>query len=264
MPLCSYFCYLMRQLSPERRVGGNPPTVVENIRYAREGFETSLTILGEDFLRTTKEFTKIRNHRLLSSLKRAYGALIDFIPALQEKLATAIPPRRIWNGRDFLAARAKVKAIVLPNSSLVPFSAFMDLPLPFTDDAPEEFVKCHVQKMTSASFLEDSLWAGYYSLTYPDSMSFDPPMHSIRFVVDRTESSTLHLRGIGGRDRVDAFTLEGTLDTKTGVLRMKKEYDGGDPTWYWLGIMTPFGIVAVWGDLQWGGWVWMYKVAWCP
>ena len=165
----------------------------------------------------------------------------------------------------------------MPHPHDIPFHEFMDLPTPFSNDVLREFAICHVPHMTAASFLEDSEWCGYYSLSdrtplqYFGSgqISFDPPMYDINFSVDRSEDSNqkkgvLNVTGTGGMDGVGTFTLSGTIDTKDGTLSMVKAYDNDGLSWNWRGVLTPLGLVAQWGEPDWGGWVWMWKATWCP
>ena len=68
-----------------------------------------------------------------------------------------------------------------------------------------------------------------------------------------------------GRDTLNAFTLEGLLNTKTGVITMIKTYfDNAGPTWNNIGLLTPLGIFTCWGREEWGGWALIWKTSWCP
>ena len=160
-----------------------------------------------------------------------------------------------------------------PNA--IPFSALMDPPAPFAagDDVVDcevaaRLATCHLPAMASKAFLEDGEWIGYYSLGTGRGLteSFDPAMRGLHLeVIDEADNGTVHFRGTGGRDHVNAFTLEGKLDRASGKLYAQKIYPGH--TWHWGGVMTPFGMIGEWGNIHgWearrGGWFWLWKKAW--
>ena len=156
-------------------------------------------------------------------------------------------------------------SMAVPTSSSIPFHLMMDLPLPFSPSATTEFATCHLAKMTTADFLEDGEWTGFYSLSSirQDTIAFDPPMHGIQFVATPQggSSRTLKLRATG-EDGIQAFDLEGEIVSETGRITLEKRYLGGHPTWDWVCMMTPMGIVGSWGRNHFGGWIWLWKVGW--
>lgn len=160
---------------------------------------------------------------------------------------------------------SQIPTMAVPTSSSIPFRLMMDVPLPFAPSATMEFASCHLAKMTTSDFLEDGEWAGFYSMSYgPDEcMSFDPPMHGIRFVATATSNSptTLDLHGTG-EDGIAAFDLKGKIVPGTGQIFLRKVYSGGSPTWEWACMMTPVGIVGSWGDQNYYGGLWLWKVGW--
>ena len=133
-----------------------------------------------------------------------------------------------------------------------------------------EFPSCHLAKMTTVDFLQDGEWTGFYSMSFSprrgrgESVYFDPPMHSIRFVAYAQcggDPTVLTLQGTG-EDAVGAFDLEGKLAPETGNINLRKTYSGGDPVWDWVCVMTPVGIVGSWGEGEFGGWIWLWKTGW--
>lgn len=170
---------------------------------------------------------------------------------------------RIMRPWDILPQTATVS---VPTFTSIPFHLMMDVPLPFSPNAAINFASCHLAKMTTADFLEDGEWAGFYSVPYRrgNSPSFDPPMHGIHFVVTANTNGqgTLNLQSTG-EDAVGAFDLEGKLAPGTGHISMKKTYSGGSPVWDWVCIMTPVGIVGEWGGGgTYGGGIWLWKTGW--
>lgn len=159
---------------------------------------------------------------------------------------------------------SRILAVAVPTSTSIPFHLMMDVPLPFSPNAGMELASCHLARMTTADFLEDGEWAGFYTIPNgPYSVIFDPPMHGIRFVVTANNDSptTLNLHGTG-EDGISTFDLDGKISPTTGQIILKKVYFGGAPAWDWNCIMTPMGIVGVWGKRENHGWIWLWKVGW--
>ena len=144
----------------------------------------------------------------------------------------------------------------------------MEFEHPFAE-APLSFVRTsHLAVTTSPKYLEDAEWIGIYTLSFPllraarrRDLDFDPPMHDIRFKATQS-SGDPHLSDLcaGGRDSVGSFTLDGIVNRESGFLELHKTYQGGSPTWRWQCLMTPFGMVGSWGDINYGGWVWLWKL----
>lgn len=155
-------------------------------------------------------------------------------------------------------------ALIVPNAKDIPFLSMMDLPLPFALTTPRELATCHLPKMTSREFLEDGEWIGFYSISrqIEERVSFDPPMHGIRFSASANDDcpTILYLHATG-KDGVDPFDLDGLVEQKSGKVMLTKRYNQFN-IWYWSSIMTPYGIVGTWGSRGYGGWVWLWKVGW--
>ena len=102
--------------------------------------------------------------------------------------------RALENGRDF-------SPMSIPTSNSVPLHSIMDIPIPFSNSAAMDLASCHTAKMTTAAFLEDGEWAGYYSTSHASGgyQHFHPPLHGIRIVATAgsDSASTLSLHGIG-------------------------------------------------------------------
>lgn len=259
-----YFCTVMKHMLREREVGDSALEFLENIPVARQRFQSCFL---KSMMKTSAPLHgPARKRRAIQATRGAYTTFEPFILALRKKLAKEPPPQGL--GTTFLDSSSLLHSLPAPDSYSIPFGDFMDLPLPFTDDAPEAFAICHLRQTTSPSFLEDGEWGGYYSLPaspfqHGGEVMFDPPMDKIQFAVESTDDSAVYIQGTGGSDRVGHFTLSGTVDTETGALSMVKQYVNDGPRWTWVGFLTPFGIIAAWGGGIWGGWVWLYKAAWC-
>ncbi|KAL8639106.1 MAG: hypothetical protein Q9226_008915 [Calogaya cf. arnoldii] len=220
--------------------------------------------------RGPQPFLSPSNEYVLDAASLAYRILSYFIRDLRKKLATE-PPREASEGSANQNSQSSPRnTLALPSSASIPFTEFMDLPVPFSDNnVLKLFTTCHLRRMSDPGFLQDgSEWCGYYSLPYPHAeVDFDPPMHGIRFTTAAAsnDSRLIEIEGTGGIDSVGAFKLRGTIDIDIGVLNMDKLYTSDGPRWGWVGFLTPFGIIASWGARNHGsgGWVWLYKRAWC-
>lgn len=163
----------------------------------------------------------------------------------------ALRHRSLCRGDDFFP-------MIAPTSNSIPFSSMMDLPLPFSPTATIDLPSCHMAKMTTAEFIEDGEWAGYYCTTSQlhSYQYFQTPLYGVRFVAtgEGDSASTLNLQGTGN-DGTGVFDLDGTFFQETGQIVLTKEYVGGQ-VWTLVGIMTPMGIVGSWGSSDYGGWLW--------
>lgn len=162
--------------------------------------------------------------------------------------------------------------IALPVPCKIPFHSIMDLPRLFGND-PSRFPTCHIPKMTTPGFLS-GIWQGYYS----DPRSFvhrdyDPPMRGINIVarVPNPEDLAEGHRNVtvidsqsAGVDAHGAFTLAGVVH-HDGSVQLEKSYQALVFSWSWVGRVTPFGMVGVWGGDagQFGGHFWIWKKEWC-
>lgn len=262
-----FFCVVMQILLPDHAAVHVIPPPAEGTASARRQFIRSLSrTVGNDVPHHSKEHT-------LEAASNAYIVLAYFVRDLRVKLATETP-QRTWDGFVHQNSQSPLSNFAVPNSHSIPFTEFMDLPLPFTDDSPSKFATCHLRKMINVSFFEDgSEWGGYYSLSFVrfqrtrTEVEFDPPMHNVRFTAEWCNDVVLRVDGTGGSDGVGTFTLRGTIAADTGALSMEKIYANHGPRWRWVGFLTPFGVIASWGAGEadsWGGWVWLYKTAWSP
>ena len=203
----------------------------------------------------------------LDAASDAYFTLAYFLRDLRTKLATAP-----LLGRGMLFPHHNIpsfsRILAIPETNTIPFTNLMDLPVPFSANDLSQFATCHMRRMMDPTFLQDGAeWGGYYSLPAWDDSSakvdFDPAMHGVRFTTTEfLHTGSIQLHGTGGMDGVGAFELKGTIDGNTGALHMQKIYVNHGIRWQWVGFLTPFGIVASWGE-RYGGWVWLYKLAWC-
>lgn len=261
------FCVVMQTLLPDRPAVNIIPPLAKGTVSARERFIDGLSRTAED-----DEPYHSKEHTP-EAAANAYVVLAYFVHDLREKLATE-PPQGTWDGFVYRNSQSPSSNLAVPNSHSIPFTEFMDLPLPFTDDDSSNFATCHLRQMINVSFFEDdSEWGGYYSLPVSrfqrtsTDVEFDPAMHNIRFTAEGRNPAVLEILGTGSNDGIGAFTLRGTIAADTGALTMEKSYANRGPRWRWVGFLTPFGIIASWGRRgadAWGGWVWLYKIAWVP
>ena len=112
-------------------------------------------------------------------------------------------------------------------------------------------------------------WAGYYTID-DDETGQDPPMFlELRYIqgplalisAGPGPSETILFSG-EGHDGVGTFTLRGSCDTRTGAVMARKSYATHE--WSWQGMVTPFGMAGIWGDifLTRGGWWYIWPREW--
>ena len=129
--------------------------------------------------------------------------------------------------------------------------------------------------LAGLSFTSGHQWTGVYTYIM-DAMYGD---HPVQHLPDDTameielflapppaadsEAHNVYLRG-EGIDNMGEFTLNGECDTRTGVVDARKAYVGAH--WCdssWNGLVTPFGMVGVWGNKSDGdGWWWIWPEVW--
>ena len=108
-------------------------------------------------------------------------------------------------------------------------------------------------------------WAGYYTYSNILGEPRDPPMiFKFDLVPPPAINGAAHkVYFLGeGADSAGSFLLEGSADTHTGAVVARKSYVGAH-WWSWLGVVTPFGMVGVWGiDAETYGWWWIWPQEW--
>ena len=111
-------------------------------------------------------------------------------------------------------------------------------------------------------------WVGHYTYIVdtftPDQV--DPPMILRLFLatppVANAVTHKVYFHG-EGTDGIGQFTLDGECDTRTGMAMARKLYVNSH-WWDWYGVVTPFGMVGVWGNaLQTFGLWWIWPQEWC-
>ncbi len=212
--------------------------------------------------RNTHELTVDNLDMLMRKRIQAFIAVGVFAMLLRNDICEGDVERR-WD-RMTNGARPPFAAMIVPNVRDIPFYSMMDLPLPFSPTAPEEFATCHLPYMTSQDFLADGEWTGFYSISMGSGgyIDFDPPMHGIRFVthVFDDKPTTVNVRATG-MDGVGSFDLSGQIDRESGKVVLRKSYSDTHE-WQWCCLMTPYGIVGTWGSGLYGGWLWLWKASW--
>ena len=203
----------------------------------------------------------LSTHLPIQKLAHANTAIMLFAYFLFQTPVYGAPARNQLGGTNSLVQPPR--SLQLPLVHNIPFSSMMELVLPFGPDSSKTFATCHLPKVTSREFFEDGEWVGFYSYGH-GRMTFDPPMHGIRFraryvSLDKTKLE-LHATGT---DSVGGFELNGQV-MQDGKATLVKRYWPG-PIWHWASIVTPFGIVGTWGgngELRIGGWFWLWKASW--
>jgi hypothetical protein len=162
---------------------------------------------------------------------------------------------------------------IWPLPSRIPFRDLLDIPKPLQDDSATKFTTAHMERMTSAEFLQSGEWTGLYCYgsSTTQTITFDSPMCQIHFDVDGVREdqhsggeTVLLVTSRTGKDAVGPFTLSGEV-SQSGAVRMYKSYTNSGFGWSWVARMTPYGIVGFWGsDIshQIGGCIWIWKKVW--
>jgi hypothetical protein len=123
--------------------------------------------------------------------------------------------------------------------------------------------------LAALSSTTGSAWAGYYTFFGFDGR--DPPMYlQLRTgppppgLDSGPDSDPNHMSYFcgEGHDGVAPFTIAGWCDVCTGVVGAIKAYEMIQ--WEWHGVVTPFGMVGIWGPGWGGGWWWIWPREWSP
>lgn len=258
-------------------------TKLQAIHFINLSFILSYTVLQR--LGSTNESQEIIS--LFAGFFGPIPAVVDVVDTVLSRLSERVPGYETFN-RDFALSQASAVLPVLlvaiadsylyhqqrllPVPAKIPFAEFMDVPNVFRNSA-ERFTTCHYQHMTSPGFLSGR-WMGYYS----DQRRFrrrnrmvhiDAPMQNIQMIVhEPTEEARTRLRisaiidrETKGYDACGDFRLSGRV-REDGLVSVAKQYLGSAISWTWTGRITPFGIVGVWGDDSFGGYLWIFKEEW--
>jgi hypothetical protein len=156
-----------------------------------------------------------------------------------------------------------------PTAFTIPFSSFMNIPLPFSLGCAEMFSTCHLPAMTTAAFIESSEWTGYFGARLQRPLHdmarprFDLPMNGVRFSVVQKDgdSGVVKLHSGALSDHKGNFYLEGELWTASGKINLTRRHESFPSVLRLQALMTPFGIVASWGVAE-GYWMWLWKSEW--
>ena len=117
-----------------------------------------------------------------------------------------------------------------------------------------------IARLSSAS---GDRWAGYHTSSVLELR--DPPMFFKLNLVPppaaNGDAYKVYFCGEGA-DSGGSFLLEGSADSHTGVVIARKTYVGAH-WWSWNGLITPFGMVGVWGVESGAyGWWWIWPEEW--
>jgi hypothetical protein len=165
------------------------------------------------------------------------------------------------------------KGVPLPlplTTFTIPFSSFMQIPLPFSLGSAGMFSTCHLAGMTTPYFIESGEWTGYFGgqlhrpLQKISGARFELPMEGIQFSVSthKGDPGILDLRSVGkANDYKGEFYFEGELWRATGKTNLRRWYQNFPLDMSFQALMTPFGIVASWGVAE-GYWMWFWKSQW--
>ena len=154
-----------------------------------------------------------------------------------------------------------------PATSHIPFASMMNLSLPFQPGARQRNPTCHLPIMAGKAFLEEGVWEGYYAYCFdrsPYLCRFDPPMKHLRLRCTEESTDDVQFFEGSGSDNVGRFSLSGWIHVESGKIVAKKQYSLYGVSWDWSAFMTPFGIAGTWGEIEYGGWLWLWKADWIP
>ncbi|CAM0142932.1 unnamed protein product [Umbelopsis sp. WA50703] len=153
------------------------------------------------------------------------------------------------------------------------------------------------ERYISDAYLVEGEWMGYYSFLDPDdSLASDrsngrredwfdgpmrlslrrvplddeaPPSDQATYSMATSEFPSQHLRSSPltrfegqGSDNLGAFTITGLVDdTECGQMTWEKTYIDSAETWEYSGrFILPMGLCGRWGDEEYGGPWWMWRV----
>ncbi|MCJ1456474.1 hypothetical protein MMC28_006835 [Mycoblastus sanguinarius] len=259
------FCLTMRLLSK------NPAEDLGDPRSSRTPWAVAQRVLMQSLSKPLMEPQRApslpSNNAIEILMQRRTQAIVTMEERTQAVVTVGIfatvlrDTLRRWNLHT-RGPPSPAASLVIPTANDIPFHSMMDLPLPFSPGTNRELATCHLAKMTSQEFIEDGEWTGFYSLGTGDRITFDPPMHGIRFkaTANNDNPATLKLHS-SGKDSVAPFDLEGLIVQETGKIMITKTYSENF-YWHWSCVMTPYGIVGSWGRNSSGGSVWLWKARW--
>jgi len=179
--------------------------------------------------------------------------LPDIVPTSMRYIAWCLIQIKMRLGLHFRAARS-------PLSLLPPSIPPMNPASPH--DGPRELGSTTIlwpwpldglagTPLAGLSFTSGHRWAGYYTLSevLEAEETYFPPMFLKLYLAPPPAADEagykVYFSGEGA-DSVGQFTLEGSSNTKTGAVVARKTYVGSH-WWDWYGVITPFGMVGVWG-----------------
>jgi hypothetical protein len=280
------FCVAFRLLSYDPFIDGRPEEI--HPRYA--GGMISFLSLGR-FERDPlgRDSTLSDEMRLAAAVHSSANKAVAFFILKLKDIQACIQPMHFRG------------ACQLPSASSIPFSSLMKLPLPFAEDAIENFATCHLENMAEASFFENTEWTGYFYVpTRESNMIYGIGAPSIQHSVQvprssanqaqrfalfkqdsiRTSANKLQLMSNHfhtGDDNhylyisvsivPEALRMLGAhqvvfqVNRRTGLLSVDHYTNNGTTHTKMLGALTPFGIVA--RRVNGYRWLWMWKREWC-
>ena len=202
-----------------------------------------------------------QRHRTRTIL--AVGVIIRL---LRDRFYDNVNVGRGWGGLINIVPTLESAPLELPTLEGLRLHSIMKFPLPFTPTTEGELGTSHLAEMTSPEYLEEGEWTGVYTMSFGTGVqtSFDPPVKGIRFQTTcqpATRASNVLDLYSPGIDSIGSFNINGSLDRTTGKITANKTYIRYTHLcWSWTCLVTPFGIVGVWGSDHWGGWLWLWKV----
>ena len=202
-----------------------------------------------------------QNARALFFKRR--GALTDIVGASMQYSACFLIQIKIHLELQFAAARRPLSLLPpsIPPMNPTSYKLFelgsSDISWPWLRDG---LAGTPIARLASVS---GDIWAGYYT-----NWATELPDRTMFFTLDLVPHPAVNgaaheIYFLGeGEDSVGSFSLEGTIGTRTGVVTARKTYVGAR-WWSWHGLITPFGMVGVWGtDARTHGWWWIWPQEW--
>ena len=194
-----------------------------------------------------------------------HGALTDIVGASIQYSACFLIQMKIHLELQFAAARRPLSLLPPSIPSMNPASQDDELFELGSDDISWPWLRDGLAGTPIArlSSVSGDIWAGYYT-----NRARELPDRAMFFTFDLVPHPAVNgaahkIYFLGeGEDSAGSFSLEGSIDTHTGVVTARKTYVGTH-WWSWNGLVTPFGMVGVWGtDTQTLGWWWIWPQEW--
>jgi hypothetical protein len=183
------------------------------------------------------------------------------------------------------------KGYLPPAFGLIPLSAMLETPMPFSSDNVQQFSRCHLTSIEDPSFFTGDEWTGYFFASvgiptifnaiggrnvdlvynngvgqwprggqFPQGRNFEP---IIRFHLVEPYDANLDsytLKSNNFYSQIELHNLTITVEKTSGRLSIFHWHWAQAGTFASEAVITPFGIVSV--IIRNRFWLWMWKKSW--